>query len=156
YTDTLIGVGSYGQPPNAAQPHGGQLQTNDSSILSVAWRNNRLLATHTVGVSNVARVRWYEFNTSGTPSLKQSGTINQGSGVYTYFPSININPNGDIGLTFMQSSTSQYVSMYVTGQLNGAAAGTMQTPVLAKLGQGHYNAFDGNPYRAGDFSGTSV
>ena len=51
-----------------------------------------------------------------------------------YFPSIDIDPVGDLGMTFMESSKTEYMSMYVTGQLKGAAAGTMLTPVLAQAG----------------------
>ena len=73
-----------------------------------------------------------------------------------YFPSIDIDPGGDLGMTFMESSSSEYMSMYVTGQIAGGAAGTMLTPVLARAGVTTYTGFDGSPYRAGDFSGMGV
>src|SRR5262249_21756436 len=59
---------------------------------------------------------------------------------------------GQIGLNYSESSSTEYMSMYVTGRSAGDAAGTMQTPVLAKAGTAFLNAFG----RAGDYSFTSV
>lgn len=163
-----IPVASYSfNPPPATQMGGGQtIDTGDGRILNGESRGNRLVATHNIGVSGASRVRWYEFNTSGlSPTLQQQGTLNPGSSVHNYFPSIAIAGNGDIGLTFMQSSSSEFMSMYVTGQSFADPTGTTQTPTLAKAGQAKYIAFDCNPNsnnffslkcRAGDFSGLTV
>ena len=60
-------------------------------------------------------------------------------------------------MTFIQSSSTEYMSMYVTGRSTGDALGAMQTPVLVKAGQAAYGAtFDSSPYRAGDYSGITV
>jgi hypothetical protein len=60
-------------------------------------------------------------------------------------------------MTFVQSSSTQYLSMYVTGRASDDAAGTMQTPVPAHAGQTHYSDFTGMaPYRTGDYSGIAV
>jgi hypothetical protein len=60
-------------------------------------------------------------------------------------------------MTFMQSSSTEFVSMYVTGQASGDALGIMQTPVRVKQGQAAYGAsFDASPFRAGDYSGITV
>ena len=90
------------------------------------------------------------------PALAQSGDINQGAGVATYFPSIDIDPAGNLGMTFMESSSNEYMSMYITGQLAGASPGTMLKPVLAQAGVAPYLPFDSPPYRGGDYSGTGV
>lgn len=169
-------VTPYSLPPDADQPGSGAVPgdcfggtgsgsicTNDASILSVAWRGNRLVAAHNVGVGSTAQARWYEFNTSGAPTLTQEGTIDSGPGIHTYYPSIEIAPNGDLGMTFMQSSFSQFMSMYVTGQASSDPLGQMRSPVLAKAGLRTYRAFDcssrgafTSDCRAGDFSGISV
>jgi hypothetical protein len=171
-------VSPYVVPPNADQPGSGPFSgdcfngtgtgficTNDASILSVAWRGSRLVAAHNVGLPSTTQshARWYEFDTTGAPALIQEETINPGLGIDTYFPSIEIAPNGDIGMTFMQSSASQFMSMYVTGQASDDPPGHMRAPILAKAGLGTYRAFDcfaGGLFisdcRAGDFSGISV
>lgn len=157
---TDIAVTPYIQPPAAAQlGSGNTLATNDSRMLNAEWRNNRLVATHTVGVSADAQAhaRWYEFNTSGTPTLTQQGTIGLGTSASSYFPSIAINAAGDLGMSFMQSSATEYISMYVTGRSVGDPLGFMQTPVLVKAGEAVYNCtFDSVPFRAGDYSGITV
>lgn len=159
FSSTKISVGTYGAPPPADQEGSSdQIQTNDSRILSADWQGNELVATHTVGIGGVAQARWYQFDTSATPTLTEKGVINQGTGVATYYPSIAIAPNGDIGLTFMESSVNEYMSMYVTGRTPSDPTGTMQTPVLAAAGVLPYedNSLELPPFRAGDFSGTAI
>ncbi|HMC65896.1 MAG TPA: hypothetical protein VKI65_13235, partial [Gemmataceae bacterium] len=128
---------------------------------SAAWRNiggqDHLVATQAVGTSSVAHARWYDFNTTSfsSTSVYQSGEINAGSGVHTYFPSIDIAPDGRTGMTYMESSSNEYMSMYVTGK--GAGETSMQAPALVAAGQGSYTVFgEGSPHRAGDFSGLSL
>jgi hypothetical protein len=141
-----------------------QLDTGGARILSAAWRDGRLVATHTAqdDPSQTAQARWYEFSTAGaSPTLTQTGSIGGGPGVATFMPSINIAPNGDLGLTFLESSASQYLSMYITGQKAGAAAGTLQAPIVAKAGEAALRVFRApgelaGPLRTGDYSGVAI
>jgi len=150
--DNNMAVTAYNQPPAANQPSG-TITTNDSRMLNAAWRNNVLAATQTVGTGSTttAHVRWYQFSTTSSPTLVQSGEINPGSGVATFFPSIDIDTAGDFGMTYMESSRSEFVSMYVTGRTPNDPAGTMETGVKTSAGTTNYTGS-----RAGDFSGTSV
>jgi hypothetical protein len=149
YTEYSVLVPAYERPPLAVHPGGFRIQTYESFILNADWRNGRLVATHHVGSGGVTRARWYEFNTTGDiPTLTQSGEIDQGPDVYTYFEAIAIADNGDLGMTFMESSASEFVTMYVTGQRVGDSAGTMQTPVATHVGANVYSGF-----RGGDYSG---
>jgi hypothetical protein len=157
YVYTPISVDPYGAPPPAAQP-GGSSVTNDTTFTQLDWRNGLMVTDQTVSVPDdnyaTARVRWYELSTTGpSPSLVQQGTIDAGPGVSTYFGSIAINNAGDLGMTYMQSSASQYISMVITGQPAGSPAGTMSpgTVVAAGLGFNYYSQF-----RNGDYSGISV
>lgn len=157
---TDVSVAGYTAPPSATQKGTTALMTtNDSRVLNAEWRNNQLVAAQTVGVSgdSQAHARWYQFDTSSVPTLSQQGTVGVGTGSNSYFPSIAIAPSGDLGMTFIQSSSSEYMSMYVTGRSSGDPSGTMQTPVVAKAGQAPYSAsFDSSPYRAGDYSGVTI
>ena len=151
FTYYSVPVGLYLNPFPALQP-GGIFNTNDSRILNAAWRGGRLVASQTVAGLFAAHARWYELSTAGTtPTLTQSGEINPGLLASSYFPSIEINTAGDLGMTYMQSSFRQYVSVYITGQKRGAAPGTMQPGVLVRAGQGTYLGT-----RGGDYSGISV
>jgi len=177
FTDYVLPVSPYAfnadtsTPPASQKGSTAKIATNDTRILSAAWRHfadgsERLVATQEVGTTDatsVARARWYEFSTaSAAPTLTQSGQINPsitGTGSATYYPSVEINAAGDLGLTFMESSSNEYMSMYVTGQKAGDPAGVMQANVLVKGGVTYYSAAaagDKSPFRAGDYSGISV
>jgi hypothetical protein len=161
FTFTSVGVATYGNPPRASQPGG--LNTIDTlldaRIMNAAYRGGRLVAAHTVNGGGAPRVRWYEFDvSSGTPAPfpTQAGEIDQGPGVGTYYPSIDINAEGDLGMTFMESSADEYISMYVTGQSVFDAGGTMQDAVVTHPGINFYRGNGQLPYRAGDYSTVSV
>src|SRR5439155_1469297 len=86
----------------------GIFNTNDARILNAAWRGDRLVASQTVAGLFSAHARWYDLSTAGVaPALRQSGEINPGLLVSSYYPSIEINAAGDLGLTYMQSSFRQ-------------------------------------------------
>ena len=82
-----------------------------------------------------AHARWYDLTTIGVaPALTQSGEINPGLLVSSYYPSIEVNGAGDLGMTYMQSSATEFLSMYVTGQPNGAPTtrDTMLSPLRVR------------------------
>jgi uncharacterized repeat protein (TIGR01451 family) len=143
------------------------IDTNDTRINSAFWRvvngQQHLVLTQTVNSDadpGIAKARWYDFNTSGATDptvnvpLHQSGEINPGAGVFTYFPSADIDPAGDIAMTYLESSNNELMSMYIAGKALGEA--NMEAGVLAAGGNSAYTGPDGSPHRAGDYSGTTV
>jgi hypothetical protein len=160
FTTTNLAVNAYNPAVFPLNPDG-SVVTNviDSGILKAAEAGNTLVATQTVSVApNQDDARWYSVDvSSGTPVLKDQGDVSAGKNTYLYFPSIDINAAGDIGMTYMQSGTDSardFVSMYVTGRLPGDPTGTMAVPVAVPAGTGvkTYSAHG----RAGDLSGISV
>ncbi len=152
FTTYDVPVNSYASPVNAPQGGGGTFETNDARMLNAEFRDGRLLATHAAGIGGRTLARWYEFDTTaGSPTLTQQGNVDPGPGIHTYFPSIAINNSGDIGMTYMQSSSSEFVSMYVTGQAFGSVPGSLAESVLVKAGNENYGGF-----RGGDYSGITV
>jgi hypothetical protein len=152
-TSTSIPVTPYSNPPHAAQPGSVAINTDDDRIFNAALRDGLLVAAHTVAAgTDVTHARWYEFDMTGpTPTLHQSGEIDQGPEVSTYYPAIDINTTKTLGMTFMESSPTEDMSMYVTGRTPSRPAGTMQTPVLTHAGVASYSGT-----RAGDYSGLTV
>ena len=73
-----------------------------------------------------------------------------GLGIYVPEP-LTALEDEELGLTYMQSSAGEYVSMYVVGQPAGGAAGVMGTPALVKAGDRTYPG-----QRGGDDSGITV
>jgi hypothetical protein len=131
----------------------------DSRIIKAAEFNNTIVAAHSVVASPTEiDIHWYKIDVStGTPMLTDQGDVNAGDNTYLVYPAIDINSHGDIGMTYSRSgtdSTTDYISMWLTGRLATDQAGTMQTPVEVPAGTGTVNDdFDG---REGDLSGINL
>lgn len=83
-------------------------------------------------------VQWFDFNvTSGVPTLIQDGTVNADPATTdTFLPSIAIAPDGTIGLNYLQSGSSEFMSMQVTAHrplVN--LPGEMHPPIAVKTSQ---------------------
>src|SRR5262249_53578 len=81
------------------------------------------------------------------------GNIAPGAGISTMYPSIDIDANNNLGMTYMELSSTEFISMYVTGRKPGDAAGTMSAGALAAAGNPTYTT---SASRGGDFSATTV
>jgi hypothetical protein len=150
FTTFSVPVASYGVSTSGLQP-GGSIDTGDSRTLNVEWNNNYLAAAFDSAVGTDPAAAWLEFNTAGaSPSVAQQGAIHPGTGVSTYMPAVAVDANGDLGLTYMQSSATEYASIYVTGRLASDPAGTLQAPVRVAAGTTTGTS------RVGDYSGISL
>jgi hypothetical protein len=145
------------------QPDGIPVTTNIVPfIMKAAESNNTLVACESNAVSATEDdAHWYEIDvSSGTPTLADEGDVSAGNNTYLTYPAIDINANGQIGLSYMESGLrGPFLSVYATGRLPGDPAGTMETPVLVQAGATNYHDYlpgVGRPARAGDFSGISV
>ncbi|HEX7449524.1 MAG TPA: DUF4214 domain-containing protein [Pirellulales bacterium] len=144
------------------QPDGTTVTMNqDSRIQKVAEAGNLLVASQAINVSPTENdARWYEIDVStGTPVVKQQGNVSGGDNTYAYYPAIDINLSGDIGMTYLRSGTdtpTDFMSMWLTGRAPSDVAGTMETPVLVKAGAANYSDSNANGPQAGDFSGISA
>ncbi len=150
-TSTDVGVPGYAGAIDAPVNGGGSISVVGSRIMNCAWRNDSAYVAHTVFTDGKDNARWYEFDTgdwpsSGGVSLVQSGEIDMGPGIYSYFPAIYPNNDGSLGMVFGSSSTSQRVAMYVTGRNTDDGPGVMGDPVLVR--QGNINGTSG---RWGDY-----
>ena len=67
--------------------------------------------------------------------LVQEGLINPGPGVATYFGAAAIDPSGNIGLSYMESSSTEYVSAYVAGHIAGTPLGTTTAGYRLRTGR---------------------
>jgi hypothetical protein len=146
-----VGVQSYGSMPAPHDPGGVMTWNFDTRIFNPALRDNLLVAAQNIGAGGNAKAAWYEFNVGGaSPTLVQQGRVGA-TGVDTYFPTIDINTSDDLGMTYIESSSSEYMSMYVTGHTSADPPGGMEPGALVEAGNSHYSI-----PRAGDYSGTSV
>jgi hypothetical protein len=151
YADNNLTVNSYSNTSSSPQP-GGTVGIVDSRTLNVEWNNNNLVAGFDSMSGSDAAAAWELFGTSGSsPTVLQQGVIHPGSGVQTYFPAVGVDSSGNIGMTYTESSSSEYVSMYFTGRLASDPANTMEPATLAQTGTATLS-----PNRAGDYAGIAL
>ena len=129
-------------------------ETFDSRFWSCVWRNGSLWATHHQGSSRVM-ARWYEIKTndwpdSGTPTLYQSGDVDPGEEIRTFFTAIAPDGYGNAAMCFARSSPDEYISIARCMRLADDPLGTMGSVVIIKESDGPYGSA-----RWGDYSGVS-
>lgn len=155
-TFTLQGgvrVTAYSQPPNAKQPNGGRITTNDTRNLGASWSNSTVYGTHAIGCNPgsgaVACVQWYQLdNLSVTPSLVQQG-IASSKGGYRYYPNLAVDVKGNLGIAYAYSSSTTYAGIRYTGRLASDTPGTLEAEAVMEAGQAPINGG-----RYGDYAGT--
>jgi hypothetical protein len=165
FDTSTLAVNSYYLAVPEKQPNGTaitHLGATDSRIMKAGMANGLLVTAHQVSdaAGNLDEIQWYAIDTSsGTPTLQQQGDLSGGPGTYYAYPAIDINSQGDIGMSYIASGTGtgQYMSMYAAGRIPSDATGSMESPVLVQAGQANYSppAPSGRG-REGDLSGISV
>ncbi len=130
-------------------------ETFDNRFWSCVWRNGSLWACHHIGSARVLS-RWYEIDTgnwpaSGVPTLVQSGTVDPGAGVRTFFNSISADDAGNAVMCFARSSSSEYISMARASRCFDDPAGTMPDLVIQKASTTGYSTA-----RWGDYSAVAL
>lgn len=149
---TVVVGGSYSDPATDVPNLGGSnLDGFDGRMHNAFWRNNRLLCTHIQSTGGKDIVRWYEFDTgnwpiSGLPTLVQSGVIDAGGDIHTWFPSIASNNCGQIAMVFGRSASTERASVQFTGRESTDAPGSMQAMTQAIVGTSGYNQFRWGDY----------
>lgn len=150
--------------PNAPQLGTANLiNTNDRRALNAVWRDNTLWTTFTTRpTSGQATAHWVKISTSnlGTLSIADQGDVDGediAAGTYTFFPSIAVDPCGNMALGFAASASTIYPGAYYAGRLASDPAGTVQSSVAMAPGQDYYyRAFGGSRNRWGDYTGISL
>jgi hypothetical protein len=150
--------------PNAPQLGTGTLiNTNDRRALQAVWRDNALWVTFTTRpISGEATAHWVKVNTSNltTLSIADQGAVTGediAAGTYTFFPSIAVDPCGNMAIGFAASASTIYPGAYYTGRLASDPAGTVQSSAALAVGQDYYvRTFGAGRNRWGDYSGISL
>lgn len=145
-----------------------QLETFDGRFWSCMYRDGSLWATHHVG--SVVKQRWYEIAMNGwptsgqDPALVQSGEVDPGPGIRTFFGSIWADPDDSVALVYSQSSANEFVSMRYSGRAAGDPLGEMSgnvlvqsstEPVIGSDRWGDYSDVTHDSFNPGTFWGAS-
>ncbi|MFW5653863.1 MAG: hypothetical protein ACOC0P_07430, partial [Planctomycetota bacterium] len=138
---------------------------------SSQYINGSLWAVHHVN-SDRTRVRWYQFDmnnwpeTLATPELNRWGEIdlginNLGDGVFTFFPSIGVDEEGNAAITYARSASREFIS--IGRALLGAddPLATFRVPEMVKESNapdtserwGDYSFTQPDPFEANTFWG---
>ncbi len=128
-----IAVPSYSAPSQAANSVGNALDPDDDRLWVANFRNGRLLTSQTIDVNGHCGGRWYDFNVnswpaSGTPTLKQSGTISQPN-TDIFYPAINMNTFEDISVFYTRSSSSIVSDLCYSARVASDPLGQIGQPV---------------------------
>ncbi len=115
---TLLTVPSYSHPEDPPQMGtSSRPELFEARFWNCVYRNGSLWAVHHEGGSRV-RARWYEIAMNGwpgadgaEPELVQTGLIDGGAGVRTFFPSIWVDDAGNAAITTARSSSQEFISM---------------------------------------------
>jgi len=138
------------------------IDTSDTRLLNVVYRNGSLWTVHTVQgpATTKTEVAWYRIDPSAGTVLSQ-GRISDPTRWY-YYPSIGINQNNVSAIGFSGSSTAEYVGGYYTilRPSSGIADPVSQLKpgeaAYYKTGQTMGLPGGGTDNRWGDFSATVV
>lgn len=134
----------------------------DRLMFRLQYRNfgsyQTMVTNHTVSVSGIAGVRWYEFRKTGSGpwTVYQQGTYSPDN-VNRWMGSIAMDANGNIALGYSVSNSSVYPGIRFTGRMNGDPLGEMtiaEEEIIAGTGS-QTGGFMGNG-RWGDYSAMSI
>jgi FlgD Ig-like domain len=144
------------------------IATNDRRAQNAVWRNNNLYtcATYRAPAApnlNQSTARWWRLNTTTPmPGLTvadagNAGGEDIGAGAYTFFPSVMVDSDGNMGMNFALSGPTVYPGAYYATRMAGDPAGTLGATCTLHAGTDwYYRVFTGTVNRWGDFSSLAL
>ncbi|MFN7314636.1 MAG: PA14 domain-containing protein [Phycisphaerae bacterium] len=151
-----VTIPAYASAPSAATTDPSTpLNVIDPRVMNAMWRNGRLVLAHSVGVGGRSFARWYEVNTSswpvsGTPTLVQSGDVDPGGAMHSFFPAVALNGAGQIGMVLGVSGPGTNPAVAVAARGPSDVAGRMSLPLIVQAGSSPAGG------RWGDYYGIQV
>jgi len=155
---TFLSDPTLGLPGNARQPDGtSDLDIDNDRISSRLVRTDGSYwsaFTRKLDGDNV--IAWFEID-AVTLEEKQMGVIHI-DGQDSYYPSIAVNPDGDVVIGFNASGpgAGQFPSVYAAVGTTEDGVTTFDTPMLLKAGTHSYHNVSGDRNRWGDYSNTAL
>lgn len=155
YKTWELPVQPFGQIVNADQPGApGSVVDNDPTATQVQYHKGRLVTATWASTAADGFVypkgHYYQIDVNGNgvvkPRLMNQGVIDPGPGVAVWMASVDEDIQGNLGFTWMESSLSEYVSMW-TGNLY--TNGNFSAQDVAPGG-----GFMPYSFRTGDYSST--
>jgi hypothetical protein len=157
FTLTRLAVMAYSNARRADQPNGIITTFPNTTTYQVQYHRGHLVTAMASALSadgfQYPKGLYYQIDVStGTPTLLRQGVIDPGPGVAVQMPSVDEDSKGSLGLTWFESSQSEYMSMWVGTILFGKTLPTegifASSNVTPNAGFMYYN------FRIGDYSTT--
>jgi FG-GAP-like repeat/FG-GAP repeat len=135
--------------PQAGSSLNISLRTDDGRLSNAVLQNGTIWTSQTILAPNGAtNVRWLQIAiTSQGFVLSQSGLISPGPGIDTFVPAVAVDAQGDLGIVYTQSSSSQFPTLMFSGRRFSDPGGVLQPGAVIKASNG--------PYIVSGFSGTT-
>jgi hypothetical protein len=149
---TSLPVTSYQNAPRADQPGGSITTFPNTTTTQVQFRRGHLVTAMASGTpaDNFTYPKALIFDidvTSRTPRLVNEFVVDPGTGVAAQMPSVDMDGNTRLGLTWMESSANEFLSMWVATLDGGTGRLTSR---VAAAGAGFFTV----NFRIGDYSTT--
>lgn len=160
-TDFDLTVPVYGAPEDPPQRGTSSTpNTFDARFWSVdQGPGGHIWATHHINPDKVV-ARWYDIDLRGwphsgnSPVLTQSGDVDLGSDIRTYFSAINASDDGTVALTFARSSPNEFISMASAYRTPCMPLGFLTEDFIHKETAGGYTRGRWGDYAAVEFDPT--
>ncbi|MAW60427.1 MAG: hypothetical protein CMJ94_06290 [Planctomycetes bacterium] len=150
-----LDVGAWNSPPGAQQlGTSNRAATIDTRIKNGVVRDGHMYLCHNVGFGGACKVRWYKIDLQGWPNsgqrpqLVDSGYVDPGSGIHTWFGDINVSADGNMAIAYNRSSSSEYIGVYFSWRAASDAPGTLRDFIELKTSNSPENGS-----RWGDYAG---
>lgn len=132
FTYTSLLVKTYQSAARADQPGGTVTVFPNTTTTQVHYRNGHLVTAMASSTEKDGFVYpkglYYQIDVSDSkPKLRKQGVIDPGAGVAVQMPSVDEDKDGNLGLSWIESSSNEYLSMWVgtldtKGKLSSSAA----------------------------------
>ncbi|MBV8842776.1 MAG: hypothetical protein JO307_08195 [Bryobacterales bacterium] len=119
FTYTSLAVEPYVNASRADQPFGGSVTTfPNTTTTQVHYRRGFLVTAMASSIGRdgflYPKGLYYQIDVSGAaPVLTKTGVIDPGLGVAVQMPSVDMDIRGNLGFTWMESSSTEFLSMWV-------------------------------------------
>ena len=179
FTNTFIATGNTSTtffPPGSPQMGTARtIDSGDSRAYNAVWRDNTLWTVNTVAPpsgadAGTATVRWYKVTANstliggagggGVGNVADQGNVSGediAAGTRTFYPAVNVDAAGNMGVGFSASGPGIFPGAYYTGRLAADPAGTVQPSGVVAAGVDFYfRDFDSGANRWGDYNALAI
>jgi hypothetical protein len=151
-----VPVTAWSNAPNAGQLGGGTaIEAGGSRVRQeVIYRDSSIWFAHSIGANGgYSAVRYLRINTVTNTAIEDASF--GASGFWYFYPSLAVDKDNNIGVTFSRSGSTQYAGAYYTWRLSTDPPGFRASETI-RPGAGNYVVLGDGRNRWGDYMGSYV